>query len=54
MPKKTSGCGTERYTNADLKISIHVCVLKQYPENVAFLILIPELFSRQILKFFKE
>ena len=36
----------QRYTNADFKISLHVCVQKQHPENFAFLILrILELFT---------
>ena len=31
-----------------------VFILKQYPEDAAFLIWIPELFSGQVCKFFKE
>ena len=44
------------YTNADLKISLDVCVhIKKYPENFAFSILrILELFAREVCNFFKK
>ena len=40
----------QRYNNADLKISLYVCVhIKKYPENFAFLILrILEIFAREV------
>ena len=46
----------ERYTNADLKISLCAGIhIKQYPENFALLILrILELFTREICIFSKE
>ena len=44
------------YTNADLKISVYVCVLiKQYPENFTFLILgFRKLFACEVCKFLKK
>ena len=45
-----------KYTNADLKISLYVCVhLKTIPENFAFLILrILQLFSREVCETFQK
>ena len=45
---------SQRYTNADLKISLYVRVhIKYYPENFAFLILgVFELYSRKICEIF--
>ena len=46
----------ERYANADLKISLYVCIhIKQYLENFAFLILkILKLFAPDVCKFHKK
>ena len=47
-----TGVEPYRYTNADLKLSLYVCVhINQYPENFTFLILrILELLARKVKK----
>ena len=42
-------------TNADFKISLYVCVQKQYPEHFAFLIKVTlEILTREVCDFLKK